>query len=76
LVACGISGILGFYFHLKANIEFETELHPTQSVTDTLLASFSGALPALAPGSMIVFALVGFIYLLFKKKLNHHEIND
>ncbi len=68
LLACALSGFLGAYFHLRANLEFEMELHPTQSWTTSFIESLSGALPALAPGSMILFALIGYIYLLLIKQ--------
>lgn len=64
LLSCVISGGLGVYFHLQANMEFEAEMHPTQSWSTTFLESLSGALPALAPGSMILFAIIGYIYIL------------
>lgn len=64
LLGCVISGGLGVYFHLQANMEFEAEMHPTQSWSTTFLESLSGALPALAPGSMILFAIIGYIYIL------------
>ena len=73
LLASVLSGFAGIYFHLKANIEFETEMHPDQAFSTTLVESLSGALPALAPGSMIVFALFGYIYLLLNNKLRTHE---
>ncbi|MEP2771828.1 MAG: hypothetical protein ABJH05_06745 [Fulvivirga sp.] len=68
LVTCALSGVLGAYFHLQANMEFEMELHPTQSWTTSFIESLSGALPALAPGSMILFGLIGYIYILLIKQ--------
>ncbi|MTI21626.1 hypothetical protein E1176_11400 [Fulvivirga sp. RKSG066] len=68
LAFCALSGLLGVYFHLNANYEFETELHPTQDWLTSFIESLSGALPALAPGSMIAFALIGYIYILLKHK--------
>jgi len=64
LVACLVSGVIGSYFHMQANMEFESEMHPTQPYFATFTESLSGALPILAPGSMIVFALIGYIYSL------------
>ena len=61
MVLSMLSGFLGVYFHLMANWEFETELHPTYSTWDLLTNSLTGALPALAPGSMVVFGLLGII---------------
>lgn len=59
-----LSGFYGSFLHLKANIEFEMEMKPTATVWDVFIDSFSGALPTLAPGSMIVLALLGYSYLL------------
>lgn len=70
LGVCIISGLLGVYFHLAANVEFEAELRPSQSSLTTFLKSFHGALPALAPGSMIVLGLIGFLYLILINKLS------
>jgi len=62
LIACIASGFLGSYFHLQANIEFALELNPSLSGWALLVKSFTGAFPALAPGSMIVFGLLGYLY--------------
>lgn len=62
MFACMVSGLLGVWFHLKANMDFEAELHPTSSGGAYLWESLSGALPTLAPGSMIVFGLIGLLY--------------
>ena len=64
LFLAALSGLLGTYFHLKANLEFESELHPTQDFTTNFIESLSGALPALAPGSMILLAIIGYIFTL------------
>lgn len=71
LIACGLSGLLGTYFHLQANFEFEQEMRSSLSIFELFWESLSGALPALAPMSMIVFTLLGFTYLLIIK--NNHE---
>mgnify|MGYP005846941923 CR=1 FL=1 len=73
LWGCALSGALGAYFHIRANLEFEAELHPTQSFTQHLIDSLSGALPALAPGSMLVFALIGYIHLYIQHKTIIYE---
>ncbi len=45
-------------------MEFEKELHNHTSGLNLLLETLSGALPALAPGSMIVYAFIGYLYIL------------
>ena len=70
IVLTALSGTYGIGLHLQANYEFEQELKPTASVWDLLAESLSGALPTLAPGSMIVLALIGYSYtILLKQKL-------
>lgn len=63
-----LSGVYGCFLHLKANYEFEQEMKPTADSWDLFIESLSGALPALAPASMIVFALIGFTYLTLLKQ--------
>jgi len=70
LLLCTISGFLGVFLHIKANYEFEKEMNTKASVTQLLIDSMSGAFPALAPGSMILFALIGYSYLLIVKSKN------
>ena len=57
-----LSGVYGACLHLRSNYEFEREMKPTAS--EALRESLSGALPSLAPGSMIVLALIGYACLL------------
>jgi hypothetical protein len=68
LGATALSGFVGIFFHLRANFEFEQEMKPTAENWDLLVESFSGALPALAPASMVVLALIGYSYLLLIKQ--------
>ncbi len=62
------SGLYGTFLHLKANYEFESEMNSKADFSELLVESFSGALPALAPGSMILFALIGYAYLIIIKQ--------
>ena len=68
LGATALSGVYGTFLHLRANYEFELEMKPTVKGWDLFLESLSGALPSLAPGSMIVFALIGYSYLILLKQ--------
>ena len=64
LLLTALSGLYGTFLHLRANYEFELEMKPTANNWDLFLESMSGALPALAPCSMIVLALLGYSYTL------------
>ena len=70
LVVSALSGLVGTFLHLKANVEFESEMKPTADSWTIFVESLSGALPALAPGSMLLFALIGYLYVLL---INHNE---
>lgn len=64
-----LSGLYGTYLHLIANFEFEQEMKPSATTGQLLFESLSGALPALAPCSMIVLALLGYSYLQLLKHI-------
>ena len=58
-----LSGVYGTYLHLQANYEFEMEMRPTAAGWNLFVESLGGALPTLAPASMIVLALIGYSFL-------------
>ena len=68
LVLTGLSGVYGAFLHLQANYEFELEMKPGAKGWELFVESLSGALPSLAPGSMIVLALIGYSYLILLKQ--------
>ena len=68
LLLTALSGIVGIFLHLNANAEFEKEIKPSIEGMDLILESLSGALPSLAPGSLILFSLIGYSYLLLIKQ--------
>jgi len=65
-----IVGIYGVYLHLESNYQFEYEIRPSNNYWELLKDSFSGALPTLAPLSLVVLSLVGYSYLIIIIKIN------
>ena len=63
-----LSGLYGTFLHLRANYEFEQEMKPTAKSWDLFVESLSGALPTLAPASMIVLALIGYSFVKLIKQ--------
>lgn len=55
------TGLLGVYFHIADNIEFERERDVTATAFELFGASLSGALPALAPGALVMLGVLGLI---------------
>ena len=57
-----LAGVVGIYLHYDSNVEFELEMNPAAAGWSLIWASLSGAMPALAPGTMVQLGLVGLLY--------------
>ncbi len=55
------SGFYGFWLHYQTNVEFEKEMYPGLEGLALFTKSMKGATPSLAPGAMIMLALIGWI---------------
>ena len=53
-------GVAGLALHYKGNVEFELEMYPSMGGWELVRESLTGALPALAPGTMIYLGLLGW----------------
>lgn len=47
--------------HYQTNVEFEKEMYPGLEGLALFTKSMKGATPSLAPGAMIMLALIGWI---------------
>ena len=57
------TGLLGMYYHLAANLEFQREMDPSLAGVALFWKAISATTPpALAPGSMAQLGLVGLAY--------------
>ena len=56
------SGALGIYLHYQSNVEFELEMNPSATGLELIWESLTGAMPVLAPGTMVQLGLVGLLY--------------
>ena len=59
-----IAGAVGVFLHFRSNMEFELEMHPTVEGVELIWESLTGAMPALAPGTLIFMGLVGLVYTI------------
>ena len=57
-----LAGAVGIFLHYDSNVEFELEMNPSAAGWSLIWASLTGAMPALAPGTMIQLGLVGLLY--------------
>ena len=55
------AGLLGLGLHFKGNMEFELEMYPGLTGWSLIWKTLEGAVPALAPGTMIFVGLVGLV---------------
>ncbi|MEN8927445.1 MAG: hypothetical protein ABF242_03630 [Flavobacteriales bacterium] len=73
MLTTALSGVLGIILHLKENFEFEQEMVPNLGTWELFIESLSGALPSLAPASLIVLALIGYTYTTLIKQQTHEH---
>lgn len=57
-----VGSVLGIYFHLDGNAEFERERDPDGRGVSYWMTVASGATPALAPGALAQIGLIGLAY--------------
>jgi len=55
-----VSGLVGIWLHYRSNTEFELEMYPSLHGISLFWESMKGAIPALAPGAMVMLALIGY----------------
>lgn len=63
-----LSGLVGLILHYRGNAEFERERDPSIGGTTLVWESLTGATPALAPGTMILFAFIGYAVLVSRRE--------
>jgi hypothetical protein len=63
----GASGLIGLILHYRGNAEFERERDPGIGGLTLVWESLTGATPALAPGTMILFAFIGYAVLVSRR---------
>jgi hypothetical protein len=62
------SALVGLYLHYQANVEFVLERHPSMSGWPLFRQAMMGGMPALAPGAMAQFALMGLLATLPRRR--------
>lgn len=56
-----VCGVIGTGMHFTANMAFELELYPGKQGVELYWESLKGALPVLAPGTMVGLGLLGLV---------------
>ena len=76
MLAFVLGGMVGLWFHLSANMEFELEMYPTLSGLKLLFKALGGAMPALAPGALVQLGLIGFLYTYQHPALSREQTKE
>ena len=76
MLAFVLGGMVGLWFHLSANMEFELEMYPTLSGLKLLSKALGGAMPALAPGALVQLGLIGFLYTYQHPVLSREQTKE
>jgi hypothetical protein len=76
MLAFVLGGMVGLWFHLSSNMEFELEMHPTLSGLELLFKALSGTMPALAPGALVQLGLIGFLYTYHHPALSREQTKE
>ncbi len=56
--ALALGSLFGVYEHFIANFEFSKEIHPAYTLVENVTAALKGASPMLAPGILLLVALL------------------
>ena len=64
MLAFVASGFAGQWLHYRGNLEFDREMHPSDTRLELVRDALGGATPTLAPGTMTLFGLLGLVACL------------
>ena len=67
LALLALAGVLGLIFHYQGNLEFERERDASLRGLPLIWEVLTGATPALAPGTMVLFAFIGYAALVARR---------
>ena len=59
MIVIGVCSLIGFYEHLFNNYSFWLEIQPNSTPWELVVATFTGGIPVLAPGILLLGAVIG-----------------
>lgn len=59
MILIGVCSFIGFYEHMSINYRFRLEVQPNAATWDLLKATLEGSNPVLAPGIILLGAVIG-----------------
>ena len=59
MIVIGVCSFIGFYEHMANNLSFWLEIQPNATTWELIVATFNGGIPVLAPGILLLGAVIG-----------------
>jgi hypothetical protein len=59
MIVIGVCSFIGFYEHMENNLSFWLEIQPNATTWELIVATFNGGIPILAPGILLLGAVIG-----------------
>ena len=59
MIVIGLCSFIGFYEHMSNNLSFWLEIQPHATTRDLIVATLNGGIPVLAPGILLLGAVIG-----------------
>ncbi len=59
MIVIGVCSFIGFYEHMANNFSFWQEIQPNATNWELIVATFNGGIPVLAPGILLLGAVIG-----------------
>ena len=75
-VLTAASAAVGIYWHFQANVEWELETTPELGGLALFREVITGALPLLAPGTMLQLGLLGLVWAYRHPRLTARTLTD
>lgn len=61
MIIIGVCSFIGFYEHMSNNLSFWLEIQPNATIWELIVATFNGGIPVLAPGILLLGAVIGLM---------------
>jgi hypothetical protein len=61
MIAVAACSLIGFYEHIYNNYTFWLEIQPNTTTSELINATFTGGIPVLAPGILLLGAVLGWL---------------
>jgi hypothetical protein len=61
MIVIGVCSFIGFYEHMSNNYSFWLEVQPNATIWDLIKATLEGDNPVLAPGILLLGAVIGLV---------------